>query len=317
MEDNNLYLIQFYHHMDLKKMIAGSSWSFNKCILLIHQWKEGENPTEINFIHTDVWVQFHGLPLGFASEMLARNIINLMGTYLEYDSTQRRNTWNNYMQVRVSINVEEPLMRKKIIRKQGGDPIVITFSYERFPLVCYLCGLIGHGETYCVKLLENPDEEVSREWPEEIQAEVRARNARRKVQWKRDLGMEFGGNFATQNQATQISLAAVHNPHKIGNNFAFFPKILPIKSNADYEFQLGRKYFTAGNSSSDKTPLNRLGQQENEYTIMDIEDNKKRPRQGDNGDSFGEMMTMSESDVPQLKYHVASFGLDQQTRREL
>ncbi|KAJ8768112.1 hypothetical protein K2173_021052 [Erythroxylum novogranatense] len=95
MIDNNLYIIQFYHHFDMKKMLAGGSWSFNKCILLVHQWKEGENPADVDFINTDIWVQFHGLPLGFTSEMLAKNIGNLMGTYLEYDTVHRHSSWNS------------------------------------------------------------------------------------------------------------------------------------------------------------------------------------------------------------------------------
>ncbi|KAJ8768052.1 hypothetical protein K2173_020992 [Erythroxylum novogranatense] len=120
------------------------------------------------------------------------------GFFLEYDSSQRRNSWINYMRVRIRINVKEPLMRWKTLRKQGGDAIKITFSYERLPLICYLCSIIGHGETNCHKLLDRPEEEIAREWPEEIQAKVRARNARRKVQWKRDPGQSLGLIFRHQ-----------------------------------------------------------------------------------------------------------------------
>ncbi|KAJ8754119.1 hypothetical protein K2173_002017 [Erythroxylum novogranatense] len=187
--ENNLYIIQFYHQVDLKRMLAGGPWSFNKYILLVHQWKEGEDPVNIDFTHTDVWAQFHGLPLGFASEALARNIGNLMGTYLEYDSANRRT-----------------------------DPMEIMFSYERLPLVCYLCSIIGHSETNYLKLLERSEEEHCREWPKEIQAEVRARNAQKSVQWKRDPGNDFGVDFAT-NPAPKFFPSVARNPHRIGNNF--------------------------------------------------------------------------------------------------
>ncbi|KAJ8775276.1 hypothetical protein K2173_020280 [Erythroxylum novogranatense] len=186
LDDNSLYIIQFYHHWDMKKMLAGGPWSFNKSILLIHQWKEGEDPAAVDFVKTDVWVQFHGIPLGLASEAIARNIGNLMGTYLEYDTDSRRNFWNSYLRVRVRINVDEPLIRKKTIRKQGAPPMDITFNYERIPIICYLCGIIGHSESNYPKLLEEPEEELCREWPEEIHAEIQARTARRTLQWKRD-----------------------------------------------------------------------------------------------------------------------------------
>ncbi|KAJ8774654.1 hypothetical protein K2173_017100 [Erythroxylum novogranatense] len=216
--------------------------------MLIHQWKEGENPADIEFTHTDVWVQFHGLPRGFASKMLARNIGNLMGMFLEYDSTQCRNSWINYMRVQVRINVTEPLMRRKSIRKQGGEPITITFSYERLPLICYVCGIIGHSETHCYKLLERSEGDIVREWPEDIQEEIRARNARRTMQWKRDLGNGSGVDYVAQYQGMKSAQSPAHHSRKIGNNFSFISKKSMFKSSSDLGVQLRHNCSTIGGS---------------------------------------------------------------------
>ncbi|KAK5792470.1 hypothetical protein PVK06_033584 [Gossypium arboreum] len=73
-EDSSLYLIHFYHVIDLRKVILGGRCSFNNCILLIHQLSRGENPELVEFYHADFWVQVHDLHHGFASENLARSL---------------------------------------------------------------------------------------------------------------------------------------------------------------------------------------------------------------------------------------------------
>ncbi|KAJ8747322.1 hypothetical protein K2173_013126 [Erythroxylum novogranatense] len=149
MGGNGLYLFQFFHKVDLRKMIAGGPRSFNNCLLLIHHLREGKNLDDIEFHAVDFWVRVHDLSLGFASEMLARNIGNLMGKLLDYDSSPRRSSMMNYMRIRVRLDITEPLMRTKRIRKEGGNHFEVSFSYEWVPLLCYLCGIIAQRLQSC------------------------------------------------------------------------------------------------------------------------------------------------------------------------
>ncbi|KAJ8770967.1 hypothetical protein K2173_022868 [Erythroxylum novogranatense] len=201
----------------------------------------GEDQADVDFLYTYIWAQFYGLPLGSASEALAKSIGNLMGTYLEYDSANRRSSWNSFMRVRVRINVEESLMRKKIIRKQGAAPMEISFSYEQLPLICYLCGIIGHSETSCPKLFEQSEQELGWEWPEEIYAEVQARTVRRMEQWRRDPGSEISADFTPQNLDASYSQSGGKNPHRIGNRFSFYPKKITFKPNVGAPSNVGHQ----------------------------------------------------------------------------
>ncbi|PPD90914.1 hypothetical protein GOBAR_DD12150 [Gossypium barbadense] len=45
---------------------------------------------------------------------------NLMGKFLDYDTTSQRNYLNNYMSIRVRLNANDPLMRRKKLRKPEG-----------------------------------------------------------------------------------------------------------------------------------------------------------------------------------------------------
>lgn len=42
-QDVNLYIFQFYHEIDIKKVIKDSSWSFNRKALIMARMKDGDN----------------------------------------------------------------------------------------------------------------------------------------------------------------------------------------------------------------------------------------------------------------------------------
>ncbi|TYI43236.1 hypothetical protein ES332_A01G154400v1 [Gossypium tomentosum] len=102
----------------------GGPWSFNNCILLVHQLAK--------------WVEVHHLPSSFSSESLAKNLGNVLVSFL--DTEVNRNRWNSYMPIR--------------IRKQGEGCLDASFNNERIPTICYLCGLIGYSESNCRKLID-------------------------------------------------------------------------------------------------------------------------------------------------------------------
>ncbi|MBA0779276.1 hypothetical protein Gotri_003544, partial [Gossypium trilobum] len=132
-EDSSLYLIHFYHVIDLRKVILGGPCSFNNCILLIHQLSRGENPELVEFYHADFWVQ--------------------------YDASSWQNYLGNFMCIRVHLNICESLMRKKRCVGKEKTFLKTLFSYERLSLICYICGVVGHS---CLRF-----------WSEGIRVEIR------------------------------------------------------------------------------------------------------------------------------------------------
>ncbi|KAL0292084.1 UNVERIFIED_CONTAM: hypothetical protein Scaly_2605700 [Sesamum calycinum] len=53
------------------------------------------------------------------------------------------------MRLRVAIDVTKPLPRVLKIRTVLGDEHTVTFTYERLPNFCYLCGKLGHISKWC------------------------------------------------------------------------------------------------------------------------------------------------------------------------
>ena len=60
------------------------------------------------------------------------------------------------MRIRVALDIRKPVERKmKKKKKVGGEWSWLNFRYERFPLFCFLCGVIEHANTFCEKRFDN------------------------------------------------------------------------------------------------------------------------------------------------------------------
>ncbi|MBA0759907.1 hypothetical protein Gotri_022718 [Gossypium trilobum] len=64
---------------------GGGHWSFNSHLLIMHRLKGGGDPMVVPLFTMDFWVLVHDLPHGFMSEMVAKQLSNFVGHFLEYD----------------------------------------------------------------------------------------------------------------------------------------------------------------------------------------------------------------------------------------
>lgn len=117
--DSNLYLFQFYHELDVKRVVEGSPWSFNRKALIIARMKEGDVPRSICLNKLDLWVQVHDLRVGFMMERILKEIGNYIGVFIESCPKNFVGIWKEYLRVRVAIDVTLPLKRRMKIHKSG------------------------------------------------------------------------------------------------------------------------------------------------------------------------------------------------------
>lgn len=83
--DMNRYLFQFYHEVDIKRVIDGSPWTFRRFQLVFKRLKEGDNPRAVSINNLDIWVQMHDLSPGFMSQRVVKDVGNYIGTFIESD----------------------------------------------------------------------------------------------------------------------------------------------------------------------------------------------------------------------------------------
>ncbi|MFQ6620214.1 hypothetical protein Gotur_001061, partial [Gossypium turneri] len=94
------YLFQFFHIMDLERVLNGSPWTFNNHLLILHKLQRGEDPLKVLLIYSPLWTQIHDVPIGFVSENLAIQMGNFIGEFLEYDGSNLGKESRNFMRIR-------------------------------------------------------------------------------------------------------------------------------------------------------------------------------------------------------------------------
>lgn len=181
-----LFLFQFYHQDDTKWVKNGGPWSFDSALLVLNIIKPGEDPTKVDLVEMDFWIQIHDLPVGYMSESVGKQLGNFFGTFLEYDSNNNSSIWRDFMRLKIRIDVRRPLKRKKKICKKDKSEVIVQCKYERLGDFCFICGLLSHTERFCKKKLEDEGISNAREWGVWLRAPSRRTAGGSRSKWLRE-----------------------------------------------------------------------------------------------------------------------------------
>lgn len=55
--ETNIFLFQFYHEVNVKRVMEGCPWSFNRRAFVMRRLKDGENPRSVELNFMDLWIQ--------------------------------------------------------------------------------------------------------------------------------------------------------------------------------------------------------------------------------------------------------------------
>lgn len=128
--EKGIFLFQFFHKLDMQRVMSGGPWSFDGHLLLLSLIGETEMPAQVPLFHAVFWIQVHDLPISFMSLDIGKGLTNYIGEFVEYDSKNNSSFWRTYMRIRVRVNVCKPLKRGKKISKGGGEIMMARFKYE-------------------------------------------------------------------------------------------------------------------------------------------------------------------------------------------
>ena len=141
---NNILQFKFSSKYQLEWVERCGLWSFNNNILLLCRWKKGLTSTNISFTHSPFWVQIWGLSFEHMSQEVGEEIGSKLGRFIEVDRHLWQSDQAKFMRVCVDLEIDKPLRRGAYIASSDGERLWLTFKYERLPIVCFICGKLGH-----------------------------------------------------------------------------------------------------------------------------------------------------------------------------
>ncbi|GMP71721.1 hypothetical protein CsSME_00030018 [Camellia sinensis var. sinensis] len=154
---DNLFLFQFHHIADKRRVMLNGPWSFDKHLLLLNEVDVHLQPSEIRLSEIAFWIQVHNLPILSMTKEVGYLIGNKIGSTLDVEYGTGGLAVGRYMRIRVTLNVAKPLCRGMKLAIHNRESVWVTFKYERLPNFCYFCGLLGHSEKECNTLLSHPE----------------------------------------------------------------------------------------------------------------------------------------------------------------
>jgi cytochrome c len=76
---------------------------------------------------------------------------NQLGAYKEIPKENKKQVWDKFFRVRIVVNVKHPIRHwVKFQDQKTKEMIRYDVKYERMPVFCYFCGIVGHSDKHCM-----------------------------------------------------------------------------------------------------------------------------------------------------------------------
>uniref|UniRef100_A0A803PKJ9 DUF4283 domain-containing protein n=1 Tax=Cannabis sativa TaxID=3483 RepID=A0A803PKJ9_CANSA len=172
---HNHYIFQFYHEVDIERVIEGSPWTFDRAPLVFERVKHGENPRLLTLETLNLWDKLHDMTSKFMSERVIKDVGNYIGTFVKWDPNNFQGVWRNYLRIRVSIRVDLPLERNMKLEMKSGASC-----------------------TFCDRLFDIPMHLIEKPYNLELKAPPRRRHHNIGAQWLRSGSAVSSGSSSFQ-----------------------------------------------------------------------------------------------------------------------
>ncbi|CAM0945808.1 unnamed protein product [Alopecurus aequalis] len=148
---DNLFFAEFGSKSDRDRVLEGSPWTVGRHAVLMKKYDADVQPQQVDFDRMTIWARILALPNRLMNSERGFAIAEPIGVVKKVESDALGRCWGGYMRVRVEIEVKDPLVRyvtvfsKKLQRTES-----FAVQYEKLPLYCFFCGLLGHTKLACL-----------------------------------------------------------------------------------------------------------------------------------------------------------------------
>ncbi|KAH7845606.1 hypothetical protein Vadar_004013 [Vaccinium darrowii] len=146
-----IYQFVFGKEADLIRVLASCPWLYNNHLIVLQRWSAGVKPSRIYFSDSPFWIQLRGLPLEYMSVEVGRKMMIGFGDVQEVEVAQLSGKQGRCVQVKVELDITKALPRGKKAMMLNWEPFWVSFRYEKLPIFCHYCGVVGHDDKVCME----------------------------------------------------------------------------------------------------------------------------------------------------------------------
>ncbi|KAK6152957.1 hypothetical protein DH2020_012596 [Rehmannia glutinosa] len=96
---NNTILFMFKNKIDMRKVLNGSPWLFDKSLLALTEADASQIGSNIEVSSCQFWIQIHDMPIGLMNKAFAEKSRNTIGKFLEVDVDTDGCSFGRFLQV--------------------------------------------------------------------------------------------------------------------------------------------------------------------------------------------------------------------------
>ncbi|KAG2674102.1 hypothetical protein I3760_13G120100, partial [Carya illinoinensis] len=145
----NKFLVEFNSDQDLKRVIEGRPWAFDRWLLCLQTYDGSKSINEIVFNKEEFWLQVYDVPLSCMTQETGLLLGSYVGKVLKVHADDRGISWGKYLRIRVEVDITKALLRGTFLNVEGKK-CWVPFKYERLPSICFKCGTIKHNHLACL-----------------------------------------------------------------------------------------------------------------------------------------------------------------------
>ncbi|KAL4366847.1 hypothetical protein GQ457_05G022110 [Hibiscus cannabinus] len=135
-------------------------WDFQKQWFVLEPADPACTIHDYAFQYMCIWVQIHNIPLSLMTEALAHTLGACIGKVVMKNTRLEDGNMGEFLRVRVSLDTTKPLRRCVTLSQSNAKAILCPLQYERVPIFCHGCGLIGHTVLQCPTTLQGDDQKL-------------------------------------------------------------------------------------------------------------------------------------------------------------
>ncbi|GAB2254148.1 hypothetical protein Droror1_Dr00021957 [Drosera rotundifolia] len=154
--NNGFFMARFEKDEDLERVIFGGPCVIMGHYLTVRRWSPSFDPDSESIDMTLVWVRITGLPIIYYESNVLQTIATTIGKPYKVDDTTLNAARGRFARICVELDLSVSLVGAVIV-----DDKRYQVEYEGLHIICFHCGLYGHGSDACPTRTRNPPVEQS------------------------------------------------------------------------------------------------------------------------------------------------------------